>query len=259
VLQYFQSQRAVPTIFAFTQFCCVMVSPLQTRAAEQLLSSEFEQTQKIPQKPARIQFLERIEDFANVLRSTIWQFGQISVCWENLEVATNDDLNLIRQSIADTWEKHSNVKFSGWGSCKELKHSHIRVLLADKDPQVVGGLGKEISRLPRNVVLNVTFKRILKKECAQDARSKCIRGAAIHEFGHVLGFAHEQNRKDSPKWCKDFKSGGNGDWTSAVWDRDSVMNYCSSVGEGPQRWPLRQDLSEIDVLAVQSLYGPPVP
>lgn len=217
--------------------------------------------QQVIQETAVARFHQREEQFANVLRSAVWQYGLISVCWENPKPAQYTDLKLIRLSIANTWEKHSNVKFAGWDRCKRTGPAYVRVLLADTDPKVVGGIGSEISGKPNNVILNITFQKdpYLKERCtrSQDARIKCIRGMAIHEFGHVLGFAHEQNRKDTPKWCKDFESGRSGDWTSAIWDRDSVMNYCSSVREGFQEWPQRQNLSEIDILAVQKLYGVP--
>ncbi len=233
-------------------------------ASETRNTTSFPKTnksQQVIQETAVARFHQREEQFANVLRSALWQFGQISVCWENPESTEDADLKLIRISIADTWEKHSNVKFSGWGPCKETGGTYVRVLLADTDPEVVGGLGSEISGKPNNVILNVTFQKdpYLKERCtrSQDARTKCIRGMAIHEFGHVLGFAHEQNRKDTPKWCKDFASGRSGDWTSTIWDRDSVMNYCSSVREGYQEWPQRQNLSVIDILAVQKLYDVP--
>lgn len=202
--------------------------------------------------------LGKRKEFANVLRSVKWKFGQISVCWENQEDARNEDLMLIRQSIAETWEDVSGVRFSGWASCTEAPRSAVKILLADVKPQT-DGLGKELSEKPHGVTLNVIFKKYLKTPCVNNAsvRAECIRGMAIHEFGHVLGFAHEQNREDTPDWCKDYTSGTNGDWTINVWDRDSVMNYCSSIQEGPQGWPLRQSLSETDVLAAQILYGIP--
>lgn len=238
-----------------------VVGSAASEAAETTSVPKTKQSQQVIQETAVARFHQIEEQFANVLRSARWQFGLISVCWENPESVQYTDLKLIRLSIADTWEKHSNVKFSGWGPCKETGATYVRVLLADTDPEVVGGLGSEISGKPNNVILNVTFKKdpYLKDRCtrSQDARIKCIRGMAIHEFGHVLGFAHEQNRKDTPKWCKDFASGRSGDWTSTIWDRDSVMNYCSSVREGFQSWPQRQSLSEIDILAVQKLYGVP--
>lgn len=200
------------------------------------------------------------KEFANFLRPVKWQFGQISICWENPDVAQIADLRMIRQSVADTWEKTSSVKFSGWGPCGKTGITDVRVRLADQDPKV-DGLGNEIAGKKDGVILNIFFQHdpYLKKQCTQDqtSRNKCIRGMAIHEFGHILGFAHEQNRQDTPQWCKDFKSGRDGDWTTDIWDRDSVMDYCSSTEEEGQAWPQRQDLSDTDIYAVQILYGAP--
>ena len=76
----------------------------------------------------------------------------------------------------------------------------------------------------------------------------CIRATAAHEFGHVLGFDHEQLRPDTPASCVTPAPPGNGDTTFGAWDLDSIMNYCS---------PSRKTglLSGSDVAGTQKYYG----
>jgi hypothetical protein len=64
---------------------------------------------------------------------------------------------------------------------------------------------------------------------AGTTREQCFKYAAIHEFGHVLGYAHEQNRSDLPAGVTDCAHVGNpGNTTFGPWDFWSVMNYCST-------------------------------
>ncbi len=74
---------------------------------------------------------------------------------------------------------------------------------------------------------------------------------AVHEFGHVLGFQHEQNRPEAEaRPCGPTVTSGT---TVGPYDRDSIMNYCGSHG-GAQ-----PTLSAGDRSGVRQVYGARLP
>jgi hypothetical protein len=95
--------------------------------------------------------------------------------------------------------------------------------------------------------LNFTFSNW--NTFCQTEREFCIRTDAVHEFGHALGFSHEQNRPDTPSTCADAPQGENGDILFGPWDLASVMNYCNPNWEGGG------SLSATDIAGVRALYG----
>ena len=88
---------------------------------------------------------------------------------------------------------------------------------------------------------------------ARNAR-KCANPAsgsiAVHEFGHALGFAHEQNRPDTPGECSaKHGQGQKKEKALTPYDPKSVMNYCNPD------WNNNGELSQLDIKAAQKMYG----
>ena len=74
---------------------------------------------------------------------------------------------------------------------------------------------------------------------------------AVHEFGHAVGLAHEQNRTDTPSTCTSPGQGSQGDVTVGDWDLHSVMNYCNPVYNN------NGNLSADDINGINKMYGNP--
>jgi hypothetical protein len=97
------------------------------------------------------------------------------------------------------------------------------------------------------MVLNFDFQN-LSPVCVNE-REYCIEAIGAHEFGHALGFAHEQNRPDTPRnVCTQEPQGETMDFMIGAWDLASVMNYCNSA------WNGNGHLSAGDILALLVLY-----
>jgi hypothetical protein len=183
---------------------------------------------------------------AAVVRAGVWQrAARIPVCWENPTTTSVTERGWVQDSIAATWQRESALTFIGWNQCTPTNLG-IRIRIADETPSVakLGTLGNGV---PGNMTLNFTFLN-WSPDCTR-MREGCVRATAVHEFGHALAFAHEQNRIDKPADCTEDPQGELPDSYVTVYDPQSIMNYCNT------HWTDGL-LSPLDIQAVRTLYNP---
>jgi hypothetical protein len=180
------------------------------------------------------------------LKDGIWLSYDIPVCFENPRADNRQGRNWVREAVRETWELHSSIKFTGWGKCKS-SNKGIRIKIADDGPHVKK-LGSKLDGKKNGMVLNFTFEK-WSTDCKKSLRY-CTKAIAVHEFGHALGFAHEQNRSDAPNECRaENKQGTTGDIMITEYDMLSVMNYCNPL------WNGNGQLSALDIEGVNKWYG----
>lgn len=182
---------------------------------------------------------------AYVLMDSVWLKPQIYVCWENPSTQFQSQMSLVREEVASTWERESKLQFTGWEKCA-AENRGIRIQIDDSGPHTKG-LGRELDGKANGMVLNFTFGNW--SQSCQGKRDYCVKVIAGHEFGHAIGFAHEQNRPDVPGECQEPPQGGNGDKLLTPYDEHSIMNYCNA------KWNNDGKLSKLDTEAVRKLYG----
>jgi hypothetical protein len=168
---------------------------------------------------------------------------QIPVCWENSQ-GFPAETQWVRSAIESTWQSAANVEFQGWGPCANYSRG-IRILITDTRSN--SRVGRALDGLNNGMELNFTFRNFSRDCQAKSKKEGCIKSVAVHEFGHALGFLHEQDRADST--CSLEKNSDAG-WPLTEYDPDSVMNYCNP------RWNNGGQLSYNDIKGVQRLYGP---
>jgi hypothetical protein len=193
-----------------------------------------------------------ITDKAFPVPEARWPYNMTATCWENPEAAPEEERNWVRDAVDRTWKKNSDLRIAGWERKCMPGDLGIRIFIDDSGPKTEF-LGKFVSGIKSGMTLNFTFNQ-WSQTCkdTEAQRRSCIESIAVHEFGHAIGFAHEQNRPDAPGECKDLRQGSDGTTIDITpYDPKSVMNYCNSIYNN------NGVLSDLDVKAVQYIYGVP--
>lgn len=138
-----------------------------------------------------------------------------------------------RQAIARTWSRYTRVRFTGWRDCPRAAPFGDRLLITARAGRSMASVGRGGDNY---IGLDLA---------AGDA-------TAIHEFGHALGFYHEQSDPRTPSTCtehdNDLRANHAGSIAVSDWDPLSIMNYCN------ERW-VDGVLSPTDIAGAARFYG----
>ena len=228
----------------------------------------------------RSKYLDSKIQFRNNTKTTI------KVCWKSVEnsstylpghAISKDTKNYIQDIVTRSWQKHSGINFEGWGNCINYQ------------------------KTPESPILEIAFYSSPKKRAFYspyfhavffsmgDDKKGPSQHTIIHEFGHALGFPHENERidlfnkdRDITSVCEDIrfplpfiapnmkslaerttdnrnlKVIKRAQWQQQPYNPFSVMNYCT-VSTDYYANHVKSDklLSHADINRLQQFYGAP--
>lgn len=162
-----------------------------------------------------------------------------------------------RDVVEGQWSRYARVNFTGWGTCGATSPGVRLVLTQPTRPGAPGwdsGLAQPTSGdvlLARDGINNTL--------CRANATvyQQCVKSLALHTFGHVLGFNHQENRVDYVQTnphpdCRQLGV-GTGDQRLGAYDLTSIMSTCGQPSGTPSTF--KTALSPADIAAAQAAFG----
>ena len=192
--------------------------------------------------------------------------------------APNPGLNQVvahvKQALAQSWEAHGGVRFVGFDWCTKRGPDRQNVVGLFIHPQAenaayagAGSLGRVDRADPGigfkpwgNGAACIGFDW---SAARMEYRFDCVEQYAIHEFGHVLGFAHEWRHPNKPRGCNDdpkhsepliADAGTDFVIASPAYDWDSIMTYTDACADVTGVRFGSTNLSPTDIAGVSAAY-----
>lgn len=188
----------------------------------------------------------------------------IPVCWwtpddtrqipmtDGTTVAESTLRGWAREVVESQWSRYARVNFTGWGTCGASSPG-VRFVLAEPNRPGVASWDSGINEPTSGDIffsINGTGPG-----CRANATTyqRCVKALALHTFGHVLGFKHQENRADTPTPACFRETVGTNDQLLGAFDLNSTMSICGQPVTTPTSF--KTELSPGDIAAAQAAFG----